>query len=90
LAGLAVFSRLGPKGKGILLRCETEYIKKPKGQATIRGGKIEGKSLFVGTVTGFAAFDPDEKEHELRKVECDVVIKDSVGDVIAKVPCAKA
>jgi acyl-coenzyme A thioesterase PaaI-like protein len=31
LAGLAVFSRLGPKGKGILLKSETEYIKKAKG-----------------------------------------------------------
>lgn len=30
LAGLAVFSRLGPKGKGILLKSETEYIKKAK------------------------------------------------------------
>jgi len=32
LAGLAVFSRLGPKGKGILLKTETEYIKKAKGR----------------------------------------------------------
>jgi len=31
IAGLAVFTRLGPKGKGILLKTETEYIKKAKG-----------------------------------------------------------
>jgi acyl-coenzyme A thioesterase PaaI-like protein len=31
LAGLAVFSRIGPKGKGILLKSETEYVKKAKG-----------------------------------------------------------
>ena len=31
LAGLAVFSRLGQKGKGILLKTETEYLKKAKG-----------------------------------------------------------
>src|SRR5208282_1847623 len=32
VAGLAVFSRLGPKGKGILLKSETEYVKKAKGK----------------------------------------------------------
>lgn len=35
LGGLAVFSRLGPKGKGILLKIETEYIKKAKGMKTL-------------------------------------------------------
>ena len=33
LGGLAVFTRLGPKGKGILVKTETEYIKKAKGKA---------------------------------------------------------
>lgn len=40
-------------------------------------------------MTGFAAFDPDEKDHTLGPVQCDVVIKDDVGIVIAKVPCPK-
>jgi acyl-coenzyme A thioesterase PaaI-like protein len=31
LGGLAVFTRLGAKGKGILLKSESEYIKKAKG-----------------------------------------------------------
>jgi hypothetical protein len=31
LAGLAVFSRMGPKGKAILLHAETQYLKKAKG-----------------------------------------------------------
>jgi hypothetical protein len=31
LAGIAVFTRLGEHGKGILLKTETEYIKKAKG-----------------------------------------------------------
>ena len=35
LAGLAVFTRLGPNGKGILLKIETEYMKKAKGIETI-------------------------------------------------------
>jgi hypothetical protein len=34
LAGLAVFSRLGQKGKGILLKTETQYLKKAKGNTT--------------------------------------------------------
>lgn len=34
VAGLAVFSRLGPKGKGILLKSETEYVKKAKGKTS--------------------------------------------------------
>jgi Domain of unknown function (DUF4442) len=33
LAGLAVFTRLGTRGRGILLKSETEYIKKAKGMA---------------------------------------------------------
>jgi acyl-coenzyme A thioesterase PaaI-like protein len=37
VAGLAVFSRLGPKGKGILRKTETEYVKKAKGT---KGRKI--------------------------------------------------
>jgi hypothetical protein len=39
-----------------------------------------------GTVTGFAAFDPDEKDHAAGRVKCDVILKDSVGEVVAKVP----
>ena len=45
---------------------------------------------LVDTVTGFAAFDPDEKNHTLGPVKCDVIIKDVLGDVIAKVPSANA
>ena len=41
-------------------------------------------------MTGFAAFDPDEKDHTLGPAKCDVVIKDILGDVIAKAPCPKA
>jgi hypothetical protein len=37
-------------------------------------------------VTGFAAFDPDEKDHILDDVKCDVVLKDSMGEVVARVP----
>ena len=46
LAGLAVFSRLGPKGKGILLESETEYIKKAKGRDVSElkeRGKLTGR-----------------------------------------------
>jgi hypothetical protein len=38
-----------------------------------------------GGVEGFAAFDPDEKDHHLENVKCDVILKDSFGDVISKV-----
>jgi hypothetical protein len=38
-----------------------------------------------GRVDGFAAFDPDEKDHHLENVKCDVVLKDSFGDVVSKV-----
>jgi acyl-coenzyme A thioesterase PaaI-like protein len=36
LAGLAVFTRLGAHGKGILLKSEIEFIKKAKGSDCIR------------------------------------------------------
>jgi hypothetical protein len=36
-------------------------------------------------VDGFAAFDVDEKDHILENVKCDVVLKDSFGDIVAKV-----
>ena len=42
--------------------------------------------LISGSVTGFAAFDPDEKDHVLELVKCDVIMKDSMGEVVAKVP----
>ena len=80
IGGLAVFTRLGPKGKGILLKCETEYIKKVKGIFMV----VE-KDLIQGSVIGFAAFDPEEKYHKLDKVQCDVVLKDTLGEVVAKV-----
>ena len=80
VAGLAVFSRLGPKGKGILLKTETEYVKKAKGKKDGRG------PLISGSVTGFAAFDPDEKDHILEHVKCDVILKDSIGEIVARVP----
>lgn len=41
LAGLAVFTRLGAHGKGILLKSETEFIKKGKGSDCL------GYNLFV-------------------------------------------
>ena len=36
---------------------------------------------------GFAAFDPDEKDHDVATAICEVTMKDSVGDIVAKV-CA--
>ena len=36
---------------------------------------------------GFAAFDPDEKDHTLGPAVCEVVMKDGEGNVVAKV-CA--
>ena len=36
-------------------------------------------------MNGFAAFDPDEKDHTLGPVKCDVILKDSMGAVVAKV-----
>ena len=36
---------------------------------------------------GFAAFDPDEKDHTLGPAVCEVVMKDGEGHVVAKV-CA--
>jgi hypothetical protein len=81
IAGLAVFSRLGSKGKGILVKIETEYIKKAKGLC-----KLYLRSrIMLGSVNGFAAFDPDEKDHALGPVKCDVILKDSIGVVVAKV-----
>ena len=41
--------------------------------------------LLEGTVTGFAAFDPNEKELGDKVVKCDVVMKDEAGEVVAKV-----
>lgn len=41
--------------------------------------------LRVGTVEGFAAFDPDEKDHTLGPAVCEVVMKDGEGHVVAKV-----
>ena len=41
--------------------------------------------LLGGTVTGFAAFDPNEKELGDKVVKCDVVMKDEAGEVVAKV-----
>jgi len=40
LGGLAVFTRIGAKGKGILLKSETEYIKKAKGMIAFIAGLI--------------------------------------------------
>lgn len=40
---------------------------------------------MVGTVEGFAAFDPDEKDHTLGPAVCEVIMKDEEGDVVAKV-----
>lgn len=34
---------------------------------------------------GFAAFDPDEKDHTLGPAVCEVVMKDGEGNVVAKV-----
>ena len=81
IAGLAVFSRLGSKGRGILLKIETEYIKKAKGMCKL----YWRLRIMLGSVNGFAAFDPDEKDHTLGPVKCDVILKDSMGAVIAKV-----
>jgi acyl-coenzyme A thioesterase PaaI-like protein len=36
IGGLAVFSRLGPKGRGILVTFETEYVKKAKGLVRVQ------------------------------------------------------
>lgn len=80
IAGLAVFTRLGPNGKGILIKTETEYVKKAKGTKDGR------RQLISGSVTGFAAFDPDEKDHILGPVKCDVTLRDSLGEVVATVP----
>jgi hypothetical protein len=41
--------------------------------------------ICLGTVEGFAAFDPDEKDHILGPALCEVVMKDGEGDVVAKV-----
>lgn len=41
--------------------------------------------ILLGNITGFAAFDPDEKDHILGAVKCDVIMRDSVGEVVAKV-----
>jgi hypothetical protein len=76
-----VFSRLLKGGKGILLKSETEYIKKAKGMA--RSTAIQPN--FKGTITGFAAFDPNEKELAEKVVKCDVVMKNEAGEIIAKV-----
>ena len=49
--------------------------------------------ICLGTVEGFAAFDPDEKDHILGPAICEVVMKDGEGDVVAKVtfpPCPSA
>lgn len=43
LAGLAVFSRLGQKGKGILLKTETEYLKKAKGNPPLVRVCVDGR-----------------------------------------------
>jgi hypothetical protein len=36
-------------------------------------------------VDGFATFDPDEKDHVVEDVNCDVVIKDAIGNIVAEV-----
>jgi hypothetical protein len=36
-------------------------------------------------VEGFAAFDPDEKDHILAPAVCEVTMKDEHGDIVAKV-----
>jgi hypothetical protein len=36
-------------------------------------------------VSGFAAFDPDEKYHTLDVVKCEVIMKDTLGAIVAKV-----
>jgi len=41
--------------------------------------------LLEGTVTGFAAFDPNEKELADKVVKCDVVMTNEAGEVVAKV-----
>jgi hypothetical protein len=46
----------------------------------------------LGSVTGFAGFDPDEKwEHReeggSEPVRCEVVLRDLGGSVVAKVVC---
>ena len=78
LAGLAVFTRLGPKGKGILIKSETEYIRKVKGIFTVEGTK-------VGSVIGMAAFDPEERTHKIDTVNCEVMLHDILGETVAKV-----
>jgi acyl-coenzyme A thioesterase PaaI-like protein len=79
LGGLAIFTRLGAKGKGILMKTETQYLKKAKGKSNCE------KGLIIGTVTGFAAFDTDEKSHTSGEAECEVIMKDAQADVVAKV-----
>jgi hypothetical protein len=41
--------------------------------------------IYLGRVEGFAAFDPDEKDHHLTPAVCEVIMKDMHGDVVAKV-----
>jgi hypothetical protein len=48
LAGLAVFSRLLKDGKGILLKSETDYIKKAKGMAEARQTQTDLKVRLRG------------------------------------------
>jgi len=48
--------------------------------------KREMYSLLLGSVTGFAAFDPDEKNRGLESAICAIVIKDAMGEVVARVP----
>ena len=46
--------------------------------------------ICLGTVEGFAAFDPDEKDHILGPAICEVIMKDGEGNVVAKVPCPRS
>jgi acyl-coenzyme A thioesterase PaaI-like protein len=48
LAGLAVFSRLGPKGKAILLKTEIEYVKKAKGMVIMSSANIRKSGRVCG------------------------------------------
>jgi hypothetical protein len=47
---------------------------------------LHGMQLtYLGRVEGFAAFDPDEKDHHLAPAICEVIMKDLHGDTVAKV-----
>jgi len=46
LAGLAVFSRLGPKGRGILEKVETEFVNKAKGRIASDGWWLNSRGCF--------------------------------------------